>query len=167
MSGTLKRAWDVMTSEADKPKTFRDFVKIVLPDSVKYERMVYMHISYNFYRGGSLSQHWVVPIKDYIRISDRFRWRGKFFHFGEINGKHSDVRLSWEECVAMVEDDPVAIAEKVEGLRIAGETVFDEAHKQFLNECPEPSSDSEEEDGEEDEEEEDEEGDEEEEIEGK
>lgn len=157
MSGTLKRAWDVMTSETDKPKTFQDFVKKVLPDLIKYERMVYMHISYNFYHGGSISQHWILPIRDYIRISERFRWCNKPFCFGEINGKHSDVRLSWEDCVAKVEEDPVVIAEKVEGLKVAGESVFEEAHKQFLDECPEPSSDSEEEEDEEDEEEDEEE----------
>jgi hypothetical protein len=151
MSLSLKRAWEVMNgaNESDRPKTFEEFVKRLVPDYDKYKNVVYMHISHNFYRGGSLSQHWLVPKREYERLKIKYRIGDHAFRFGEVNGKHSDVSLTWEECVERTEEDPIAITEIVSSLKAAREPVMEDVHKDFLSEDAESSSSSSEENEEE------------------
>jgi hypothetical protein len=93
---------------SDPEEMVQHLRKYVCMDMEPFEGLVGVEISYDFHRGGSwdggrhlLKRAWLEEIEAFKDL---------VFDLGEVNGKHSEVRLAWKDMNVKVESDPYELA---------------------------------------------------------
>lgn len=112
MLSVLKRAHELMSSEQGQSLSYKELLDKCI-DASPYRDKVYVHVEVDFCRGGSHEEHWLMSASDYTKLYNQYRSGTKLFEFGEINGKHSNVCLKWEECITEVIKDAHHIYERL------------------------------------------------------